>query len=192
MHKRIAVLAVAAACAGAPVLAANEFEAPLTELARSDLAAWVAEPAIVAAVLAQNAAHAGLTQADIDGLDAAWRAEVGATPAPMIDGVLADPASVWLRERQEASAGLVTEVFVMDDRGLNVAQSEVTSDFWQGDEPKWQDTYKAGPEALDISEVELDESTQTYQSQVSMPVIDPATGAAIGAVTFGIDVSLLQ
>ncbi len=191
MHSRILFLAALAASVSTPLFA-DEFEAPLTELAHGELAAWVADPVIVVAVQAQNTANASLTQAEIDGLDAAWRAEVGAAPAPMIDATLASPASVWLRQRQEASAGLVTEVFVMDNRGLNVAQSEVTSDYWQGDEPKWQDTYGVSATALHIAEVELDESTQIYQSQVSMPVVDPATGAAIGAVTFGIDVSLLQ
>ena len=143
-------------------------------------------------MIAQNAAHAALTQAEIDALDAEWRAQIGATPATMIDGVLGSAASAALRARKEAAAGLVTEVFVMDARGLNVAQSDVTSDYWQGDEAKWQETYAAGPAGLHVSEVELDESSQTYQSQVSMTVVDPATGAAIGAATFGVDVSLLN
>ena len=36
-------------------------------------------------------------------------------------------------------------------------------------------------------EVELDESTQTYQAQLSFTLVDPATGAAIGAVTVGVN-----
>ena len=39
--------------------------------------------------------------------------------------------------------------------------------------------------------VEFDESTGSYQSQVSMVVRDPATGKMIGAITFGINVQSL-
>ncbi len=191
MQRKFLALVLAAATAGGPAFAINEFDGALRTFAEGELAGWMSEPTLIAAILAQNAEHEGLSQAEIEALDAAWRAEVGASPAPMIDGVLNRPASNWLRSRQEQSGGLVTEVFVMDSRGLNVAQSEVTSDFWQGDEPKWQDTFPAGPGAISIGEVELDESTQTFQSQVSMAVTDPASGAVIGAVTFGVDVSLL-
>ena len=79
----------------------------------------------------------------------------------------------------------------MDAKGLNVGQSDVTSDYWQGDEDKWQRTYPVGPDALLIGEVEQDESTQRFQTQVSLSVVDPADGAVIGAVTVGIDVETL-
>jgi hypothetical protein len=75
---------------------------------------------------------------------------------------------------------------MMDARGLNVAASSVTSDYWQGDEEKFTATYPLGPDAVHISEVEFDESTQTFQAQVSLPVTDPATGAVIGAITIGV------
>jgi hypothetical protein len=73
-----------------------------------------------------------------------------------------------------------------------VAQSDITSDYWQGDEEKWAEVYPKGAGALHLSEVEQDESTQIYQSQISMPVVDPADGAVIGAVTVGVNVEMLQ
>ena len=80
----------------------------------------------------------------------------------------------------------------MDNKGLNVAQSVETSDYWQGDEAKWQQTYSVGPDALHISEVEFDDSTGFYQSQASLAIKDPATNEVIGAVTFGINVQNLM
>jgi hypothetical protein len=82
----------------------------------------------------------------------------------------------------------------MDNHGLNVAQSAVTSDFWQGDEDKWQQSYGdgTGDGAVHISEVEFDESTGVFQSQVSLPIKDPATGKLIGAITFGVNVQSLM
>ena len=69
----------------------------------------------------------------------------------------------------------------------------MTSDYWQGDEAKFQKVYPNGPDAMLISDVEQDESTQRFQSRLSLPVVDPATKKNIGTVTIGIDVeNLLQ
>ena len=138
---------------------------------------------------AQNDANAGLTEADIIALDNAWRAEVGAGDAPLINRVMSSPVSDQLRRNKEMAEGLITEVFVMDNRGLNVAQSDVTSDYWQGDEDKWRASFGAGAGAIHIGEVELDESTQTYQSQISIAISDDA--GVIGAITFGINLEAL-
>ena len=100
-------------------------------------------------------------------------------------------AAEFLRAKKEASKGLFTEIFVMDNKGLNVGQSDVTSDYWQGDEAKWQKTFLVGPKAIHISDVKKDESTQTYQSQLSLPVVDPANNQVIGAITLGVNVEQL-
>ena len=71
------------------------------------------------------------------------------------------------------------------------AQSVETSDYWQGDEAKWQNTFGNGSGDIHISEVEYDDSTGSYQSQISMPVTDPETGEMLGAITFGINVQSL-
>ena len=170
---------------------ANEFTPALEELASSRIQAIASSPEIVSAIRAQNAEHAGLSQSDIDALDQKWRAEVGSDTTPTIDPVLNNAVAEMLRGIRDESAGLYTEIFVMDNVGLNVASSDTTSDFWQGDEAKWQQTYQAGPGATHISEVELDESTQTYQAQVSVAISDD-TGAVIGAVTFGVNLEHLN
>ena len=191
MYRKFLPLALAVGVFAGPAQAINDLEGSLRSLAMGELAGWMDEPSIVAAIMAQNAAHEGLSQQEIDALDRVWRAEIGAASRPMIDGMLGRRESVWLRTQAQASGGLVTEVLVMDSRGLNVAQSDVTPDFWQGDGANWQETYLVGPGRIHISDIELDESTQTYQRRVSVAVADPATGAVIGAATFGIDVSLL-
>ena len=42
----------------------------------------------VEAIRAQNTRHAGLTQADIDGMDQTWRTEVGAPGSALITGAV--------------------------------------------------------------------------------------------------------
>ncbi|WP_428686934.1 PDC sensor domain-containing protein [Roseibium sp.] len=173
------------------VASANEFESELKQLANGKIAEIVSSGEVVSAVKEQNGVTASYDQAKIDELDKTWRAEADAIEQPMIDEVLEKPLSAHLAEIQEGSGGLFTEIFVMDAKGLNVGQSNVTSDFWQGDEAKWQETYSAGKGAVHISDLEQDDSTQIVQSQVSVPVIDPDSGEAIGAVTFGVNVDNL-
>ncbi|MBG6146550.1 hypothetical protein IWQ48_003353 [Labrenzia sp. EL_13] len=170
---------------------ANEFESELKTLATGKIAEIASSSEVVAAIKAQNGETGSFDQAKIDELDKTWRAEAEAVDQPMIDAILDKPLSGYLAEVQEGSDGLFTEIFVMDGKGLNVGQSDVTSDYWQGDEAKWKDTYSAGKGAVHISELEEDDSTQTLQSQVSVTVVDPASGEAIGAVTFGVNVENL-
>ncbi|WP_339947723.1 hypothetical protein [uncultured Albimonas sp.] len=176
--------------AGAAFAGASEFDASLRALAAERLAAYAAEPALVEAVATQNAAGKP-DQSRVDQLDAEWRAQVGGAASPLVDKVTGAPASARLAEIRDASQGLITEVILMDQVGLNVAVSEPTSDYWQGDEAKWSQTYLAGAGAMHVSDVELDESTQTYQAQVSLTVVD-ASGAPIGAITFGVNVEYLD
>ena len=82
------------------------------------------------------------------------------------------------------------EIFVMDNQGANVCQTDKTSDYWQGDEAKFQKSFNGGNGAVFVDEVEFDDSTQAYISQVSVPVMDG--GKAIGAITFGIDIDKLN
>ena len=191
-----AVLALAAglagAAAGAGPAAAVDLSGPARVLANDKNKAWVSGPAVVAAVREQNARNAGLTEAEIGVLDRRWREETGAASArPMVDSVLGNPLSAFLRKVKAGGDGLYTEIFVMDAKGLNVGQSDMTSDYWQGDEPKWRESFGHGPDALHLGEVEQDESTQAFQAQISLPVVDPAGREVIGAVTVGVDVELL-
>jgi len=188
---RIALVAGTVLTLGLPTAQAqeHEFAAPLTELANGKLREIAQNQTIIAAINAQNAVSGAYDQAKIDALDGQWRAEVGGASTPLIDATLATEASKWLLQMQEESAGLFTEIFVMDAKGLNVAQSSVTSDYWQGDEDKFSMSFGVGADAMLLGEVEQDESTQTFQSQVSITINDPATGAPIGAITAGVDLS---
>lgn len=153
---------------------------------------WAADPVLVAAIQAANAERAAYDQAMIDQLDGAWRAEVGQANTPTITPVLQNAAADFLRAQVEASGGRITEVFVMDAHGLNVAASDVTSDMWQGDEDKFTQTYPMGPGGVHFGEVELDESTQTYSGQISISIVDPATQAVVGAMTVGVNAESLM
>ncbi len=168
------------------------YRVPLEAYARDELANWLTNQALIDAIKEQNVKHDGLSEDEVIALDQQWRAEAGEGGGPLIEKLLTASVSDWLLNKQVETGGFVTEVFIMDNKGLNVAQSVETSDYWQGDEAKWQQTYSVGPNALHISEVEFDDSTGFYQSQASLAIADPATGEVIGAVTFGINVQNLM
>jgi hypothetical protein len=195
LHRISHILALPALTVGLFVSSAASAEMAhdpmLRDLVASQLRAIAQDSAVVAAIQAQNAAHAALTQAEIDSLDLQWRAETGAADRPLISKVLGNALSAYLKQALEHGQGVYTEIFVMDDKGLNVGQSDVTSDYWQGDEDKWQKTFPVGADAVFVDEVEKDESTQQLQSQVSFSIVDPATNTAIGAITFGINLDEL-
>lgn len=180
-----ALVLAGSAQAGAP--SADEIRAAVESKAQI----WASDAAVVDSVKAQNTRTAALSQADVDSLDKQWRAETKASTKPLIDETLGNPLSAYLKQVKNDGGGLYTEIFVMDNKGLNVGQSDVTSDYWQGDEAKWRKTFLVGAGTVHVGEVEFDESSQTYQSQVSMPIVDPATSTVIGALTIGVDVGAL-
>lgn len=147
---------------------------------------WLNNPVVIDAVKAQNEAHASVTQDQIDEMDAKWAADDKA----LVDPVLTNALSKYLEDVVAKGEGMYSEIFVVDNKGLNVGQSSKTSDYWQGDEAKFTETYPKGADAFHLGEVEFDESSQTYQVQLSVTVSDGTT--PIGAVTIGLNADTVQ
>ena len=164
---------------------AMDYRSAMESYLDQSIAPWASDPVLISAIEAQNAQTSGYDSAEVERLDQAWRAEVGMSATPTIDPVLTGDAADFLRDRVAASGGTITEIFIMDAQGLNVAASTATSDYWQGDEEKFTETYGAGPEAVHFGEVEFDESRQTYQAQISLTITDEA-GQPVGAMTVGV------
>ena len=139
---------------------------------------------------AQNDRLQKLPQEQIDALDAQWRAERESDDKPLIAATLSNPLSVYLTRLQGKSLGLYAEIFVMDHNGLNVGQSSITGDFWQGDEAKFQKTYDVSGDALFVDEPEWDEDNKIWRGQVSFTLTD--NGKSIGAVTMEVNLTELE
>lgn len=186
-----AVLAAALATPLQPGFAQEDYVAAATAYVRSQVLQWVRDPVLIEALRSQNADTAGLGQAQIEALDLQWRTELEQSDQPLIQKVMANAGSKFLRVKRDQSDGMITELILMDKVGLNAGQSDLTSDYWQGDEAKFRKSFGAGPDAIFVDEVEQDESTGLLQSQVSLTVKDPQTGEALGALTVGIDADKL-
>ena len=153
----------------------------IVDLANSTLVKYGTDPIIVKAVKAENAK--GKTLAQIQELDKKWMATPGVVD--YMKALMENECGAYLHKIQQ-SAPYFAEIFVMDNLGANVAMSDKTSDYWQGDEAKFIKSYNNGKGAVFVDAVKFDDSTQNYLVQVSVPVKDG--DKVIGAITFGINV----
>ncbi|WP_417804141.1 hypothetical protein [Thalassospira lucentensis] len=151
---------------------------------------WLSNPVVALSITSQNLLRKDMTQDAIDAADKQWRAEREADDQPLVAAIVTNPLSGYLTQVQAQSGGLFAEIFVMDAVGLNVGQSSITSDFWQGDEAKFQKTFPNGPNAVFIDEAEYNEDSDTWRSQLSMTMSDEDR-QPIGAVTIEINLTEL-
>ena len=166
-------------------LAGEKAPQKVVDLANTEIVKLGSDPIIVAAVKDENAK--GKTLDQIKEKDKKWKATPGVDES--MKSLMNSKAGKHLQSIQK-SAPYFAEIFVMDNQGANVAMSEKTSDYWQGDEAKFTESYKGGAGAVHISDVKFDESSQVYLVQVSIPVKDG--DKAIGAMTVGVDVDKLK
>jgi hypothetical protein len=136
-------------------------------------------PILREAVKAQNAKGATLER--IKQLDDAWKKTKELTP--------------FKRSLQEGNAGTLLkqtvtlnpsygELFLTDNQGANVAAFPATSDYWQGDEEKFTESFKDGGRIF-VGPVEYDDSSKSVSIQISAPVFDE-NNRVIGVLVAGI------
>jgi len=171
---------------------ANEFKPQIESFYASNIKGWLRDEKVISAIKAQNSQNASLSSEQIDQMDKQWRAEAKSGSGNLIEKTLSNALSKFLKDKKASHKEVITEIFVMDNKGLNVGQSDVTSDYMQGDEAKWQKTYGSGKDTVFIDEVEFDDSSQKFQTQVSSTIVDPADGKPIGAITVGLNVENLM
>lgn len=148
------------------------------------IASWGTDKLFVDAVRAQNAKKVKLSE--IDAIDKQWMAGKADDVAKR---VTTGPCADHLRQLVAQHPGF-GEAFVMDDQGALVCANARTSDYWQGDESKWQRSFNGGKGAVFIDRPRYDESAQMPLAQISVPVMDG--GKAIGAITVGMNVYRLK
>jgi hypothetical protein len=141
--------------------------------ARAPLAERIAGDAqLVASVSAKNAS--GETEDDVKRKDREWSSKAPLR-AEATTGECADRLRSLVKEDS-----FVVEAFLTDQNGALVCASRETTDYWQGDEPKWQKTYGEG-KRLFIDEPAQDASTGVYAIQLSTLV--SSGGQKAGALT---------
>lgn len=130
--------------------------------------------------------QSSISLAEIQTMDHQWRKEVSSQRYQLIAEFQQRPISQQLKRWQAAQAGYITEIIVTDLEGKLIAMSQVTSDFWQGDEEKVQRIQDGRSSYL--SNIHYDNSTQQFQVQISYGIREKANHQLIGTLTLGLDV----
>jgi hypothetical protein len=180
--KKLMVVMFALAFAGsARAQSADALQKALNREATS-LASWTTNKTIVDAVKQQNAKN--VAAAEVQKIDKEWQ---GGGAAAAVKQATTGPCADALRTLTSSNARY-GETFVTDTRGAIVCATQRTSDYWQGDEPKWERPFTDGKAFIDRPR--MDDSAKLHLAQVSLPVADG--GKTIGVLTVGIIVEKIK
>ena len=112
-------------------------------------------------------------------LDRQWQQDRG--PNPTRTAILSSTASRFLADLVKNDS-VYREVLVTDQYGRLVAASNVTSDYFQGDELWWRDAYDHGRGRISVADVHRDESANVYAFEISVPVLSPDSDEVAGVM----------
>lgn len=139
---------------------------------------WATDKLLVESIAAQNAQK--LTAAEIQRREKVWTdGSDQALPQSVTSGACANR----LRELRGKSP-MYGEILLMDNQGALVCATNRSSDYWQGDEPKWTRTFADGKGAVFVDRPRRDDSANERLAQISLPVLE--SGRVVGAITVGI------
>jgi len=139
--------------------------------------AWAASDVVVEAVLAQNA------RGPVAGMDNAKWKSVRRSDA-RVKAFQAGAAGQYLKQKLAGSDGAYSEAFLNAAQGEKVAFVEKTSSYIHKGQPKFDLPFSG---KVWRGKPEFDESSQTHQLQVSVPVL--SGGKPVGVLVVGINLS---
>ena len=143
---------------------------------------WAADPVVVAAVRRGNQKQ--LSMPDIEERDRLWQSTSGTDD--FMKSLLENDCAVRLRALGARTPEL-GEAFVTDRLGANLAMTQKTSDYWQGDEDKFKGAFQSRAGAFHIDPVRFDDSIQAYAVQISVPVLDDGVAIGVLVVTLNLE-----
>ncbi|MFQ3230836.1 substrate-binding periplasmic protein [Reinekea sp.] len=104
----------------------------------------------------------------------------------LVSRILNSSVSTSLNALASKNRHIVQEVFLTDQLGFVVGMSRPTTDYWQGDEQNFISVAQGSDAVQSVSNIYFDESTRSFQSQVSLRISDPDTGEFLGVLVFGL------
>ncbi len=174
-------------CAG-ETIALNDMEREnLLSVVTKRIRTIIDDNKLLAALDDSNQMQRALAADVIDALDVQWRHEVSAAEQPLISEIISRPTSAYLRSVKELSNGLITEAILVGSAGLNAAQSDVTTDYYQADEAAWKALIRNPSSDYHIDGIRYDGSSRKFQVKVSWTITD-TQGRNKGILILGIDV----
>lgn len=143
---------------------------------------WSRDAGIIEAVTAANGSLMPIEA--VLQRDAAW--QNNQSEAGFEDSFSENVCAEILRGLMSRNTGFF-EAFVMDKQGGIVCLTSRTSDYWQGDETKWQIPFKQ--RSVNIGALEFDASAERPLVQISLPILGKSDDV-IGVITIGKTVNI--
>ncbi|UTF61732.1 hypothetical protein [Gilvimarinus sp. DA14] len=129
-----------------------------------------------------------LSEEVIQRFDIKWRSDYREKNSDallaMLDASLMAALVPW-----QAETAVINEVIVIDTQGRNIAAVPFTSDYYQGDEVKFQQGFHQPEKQWFFDEVVYDHSTHRFQVQMSLRL--DVAGEPLGVLTLGVDIETI-
>lgn len=169
--------------------AVSEYEKlQIRELLQRKIERWKRLPKLEALLVQRNEKSKRLDKKDIADRDKKWMKAFRDSDFAYSLQFTDQELSAQLREIKKQSMDMITEIIVTDGHGLNVAISDMTSDYWQGDEDKFTQVYGKPANTLYFGDINYDESTKRFQLHLSVPLFSEEKFEPLGVMVFGVDV----
>ncbi len=153
------------------------------------LSSQLSSSEIVQAVRDANTEHQNITESKIKELDTRWTEAKGIDQN--IKPYLTNNCAKKLVEFQGKNDEFA-EIFLTDTHGLNVCQTNKTSDLYQADEAWWADTWNEGDGHAHFGQIEYDQSARTEAIPIYSPVYDPDSKKVIGVAKAVLDLNSIK
>jgi hypothetical protein len=157
----------------------------------TDVGVMALDSSVIAAVTTGNAAYQGKSDdaiaGDIQRIENTWN-----TPAAeaISQRILASPASQALRKHRDFDRRFL-RITVTDQKGVPVAATHKTLDYYQADEDFWQAVYANGRGVINITDILYDDVTKSHYVGIGVPILDSSTNAFIGMMDALVEVSAI-
>jgi len=153
------------------------------------ISALVQDRVIVSEIRKSNEKSKDLSLQEILEFDKQWREATDSDD--FIQGFLNNAVAVRLIKFQDENSGF-PEIFVVDAYGLNVGQTNKTTDFYQADEDWWVRSYNKGAGRAFHGPIEFDESAHTVAVALYVPIVDSITNRVIGVTKTIVDIVAIK
>ncbi|MCK4867654.1 MAG: hypothetical protein KAT39_06370, partial [Alphaproteobacteria bacterium] len=118
MVSRISALAVASAMVFVAHAAHADSHIEPIKKVLPGIQAAIVQADLVEALRVSNEERKNFNQGDIDKMEETWQAEADGSTHPLVDSVVENPLAARMREVIESNGDVVTEIGVIDAKGL--------------------------------------------------------------------------
>lgn len=160
----------------------------IKELLVRKIERWKRLPKLETLLKERNLVTRRFTKQEIAERDKKWREAFAKDDFSYSIDLVNQELSAHLREIKKQSQDMITEIIIADARGLNFAISDMTSDYWQGDEEKFTEVFSKPATTMHFGEISYDESSKRFQLHLSVPLYTEENFEPLGVMVFGVDV----